>query len=241
MAVGEWDQRQLCPDGGCVGVIGPDGTCKVCGHAAPNWGDERKRGLIDPPDEDGEDEDEDEDEDDEDEDEDEDDDEDDDAGDEATDEASDDDRAASNHALAASEAPSDWASRELCPDGSCIGVIGPDGTCKVCGRAAPKAPHAAASEPAAARPARSDPSAPPAEPASLAAEPASPAAEPASLAAELASPAAEPASPAAEPSSLAAATAGDQDTAARARCSDATCPGVRGPDGHCEVCGKVVA
>src|SRR5690348_15059099 len=52
MAVGEWDQRQLCPDGACVGVIGPDGTCKVCGRAAPNWGDERKRGLIDPPDED---------------------------------------------------------------------------------------------------------------------------------------------------------------------------------------------
>ena len=48
MTVGEWDQRQLCPDGGCVGVIGPDGTCKVCGRAAPNWGDERKRGLIDP-------------------------------------------------------------------------------------------------------------------------------------------------------------------------------------------------
>src|SRR5215475_2379892 len=73
MAVGEWDQRQLCPDGSCIGVIGPDGTCKVCGRAAPNWGDERKRGLLDPPDdeqerdlhdEDDEDEDEDEDEDD---------------------------------------------------------------------------------------------------------------------------------------------------------------------------------
>src|SRR5437762_1158841 len=55
MPVGEWDQRQLCSDGACVGVIGPDGTCKVCGRAAPNWGDERKRGLIDPPDEDAED------------------------------------------------------------------------------------------------------------------------------------------------------------------------------------------
>ena len=28
----EWDQRQLCPDGSCVGVIGDDGTCKVCGR-----------------------------------------------------------------------------------------------------------------------------------------------------------------------------------------------------------------
>ena len=34
MAVGEWDQRQLCPDGACIGVIGPDGRCKVCGKEA---------------------------------------------------------------------------------------------------------------------------------------------------------------------------------------------------------------
>ena len=26
-----------------------DGTCKVCGRAAPNWGDERNRGLLDEP------------------------------------------------------------------------------------------------------------------------------------------------------------------------------------------------
>jgi len=24
--------RQLCPDGACVGLIGPDGTCNVCGQ-----------------------------------------------------------------------------------------------------------------------------------------------------------------------------------------------------------------
>src|ERR1700755_2424189 len=53
MAVGEWDQRQLCSDGACIGVIGADGTCKVCGRAAPNWGDERNRGLLVPPDADG--------------------------------------------------------------------------------------------------------------------------------------------------------------------------------------------
>src|SRR3990170_3139005 len=29
----------------------------------------------------------------------------------------------------------DFASRRLCPDGSCIGVIGADGRCKVCGKA----------------------------------------------------------------------------------------------------------
>jgi hypothetical protein len=26
-------RRRLCPDGSCVGVIGPDGRCKVCGRA----------------------------------------------------------------------------------------------------------------------------------------------------------------------------------------------------------------
>ncbi len=30
----------------------------------------------------------------------------------------------------------EWANRRLCPDGSCIGVIGPDGRCKECGRPA---------------------------------------------------------------------------------------------------------
>jgi len=27
-----------------------------------------------------------------------------------------------------------WANRRLCSDGSCIGVIGPDGKCKECGK-----------------------------------------------------------------------------------------------------------
>ncbi len=40
----DWDHRLLCPDGGCVGVIGTDGTCNVCGRVLPNWGDERRRG-----------------------------------------------------------------------------------------------------------------------------------------------------------------------------------------------------
>jgi hypothetical protein len=28
------DDRQLCPDGGCTGLIGDDGTCRVCGRRA---------------------------------------------------------------------------------------------------------------------------------------------------------------------------------------------------------------
>ena len=139
MAVGEWDQRQLCPNGGCIGVIGPDGTCKVCGHVAPNWGDERNRGLLDPPDGDDDDEDDDDDHedregvaadgegDDDGDDDDGDDDgdgDDDDDGDDGDDEP-DDDRAGPRGV---------WSGRALCPDGGCVGVIGADGRCKVCGR-----------------------------------------------------------------------------------------------------------
>jgi hypothetical protein len=28
----EWENRQLCSDGNCIGVIGPDGRCKECGR-----------------------------------------------------------------------------------------------------------------------------------------------------------------------------------------------------------------
>jgi hypothetical protein len=105
----EWDQRQLCPDGACVGVIGSDGTCKVCGRAAPNWGDERKRGLVaDAANTDDEDEYEDDDE-----------------------EYEDDEEE-----VVAGPADPDWEQRKLCPDEACIGVIGDDGKCKVCHRSA---------------------------------------------------------------------------------------------------------
>jgi hypothetical protein len=141
MAVGEWDQRQLCSDGGCIGVIGPDGTCKVCGRAAPNWGDERTRGLLDPPEDDDENDDEADDEDAFGEDEDGEDE--DDEGGEEGEEDDEDARDAPDLAASASSppgSPGEWAERTLCPDGSCIGVIGPDGTCQVCGRAASGAP-----------------------------------------------------------------------------------------------------
>jgi hypothetical protein len=48
MSGADWDNRELCPDDGCIGVIGSDGTCKVCGRVAPNWGEERRRGLRTP-------------------------------------------------------------------------------------------------------------------------------------------------------------------------------------------------
>jgi hypothetical protein len=30
----EWEKRKLCPDDACIGVIGPNGMCKVCGRSA---------------------------------------------------------------------------------------------------------------------------------------------------------------------------------------------------------------
>jgi hypothetical protein len=132
--VSDWDHRQLCSDGACVGVIGDDGTCKACGRAAPNWGDERKRGLIEASGEDEDDDDDDEDgggdddggadgDDDEDHDEDEDDD-------------GDPDEDQDGVIDASAGEPADWGQRTLCPDGGCTGVIGESGTCKTCGKAA---------------------------------------------------------------------------------------------------------
>jgi hypothetical protein len=123
----EWDHRQLCSDGACVGVIGPEGTCKVCGRVAPNWGDERKRGLLEP---------------------------------EQEPEAKQrlgkpkPDKTATGGALyfdidadgkeVPDQGPSvpsdrDWDQRTLCPDEACIGLIGRNGKCKVCGKSAPGA------------------------------------------------------------------------------------------------------
>lgn len=28
----DWEERRLCSDGNCIGVIGPDGRCKECGR-----------------------------------------------------------------------------------------------------------------------------------------------------------------------------------------------------------------
>jgi hypothetical protein len=89
----DWENRILCRDENCIGVIGPDGRCKECGKpyeelqtpeaqtARPESeavGD--SKGSQEPVQED------------------------------------------------------DWESRTLCSDESCIGVIGPDGRCKECGK-----------------------------------------------------------------------------------------------------------
>jgi hypothetical protein len=110
------ESRELCPDGACIGVLGPDRVCKVCGLTAEgtyNPSAIRAAAHDDDDDDDG--------------DHDADDDDSDSAGDEDSDGADDSD---DKQAKASDDALED---RKLCPDGTCIGVIGEDGRCKVCG------------------------------------------------------------------------------------------------------------
>jgi hypothetical protein len=99
-------RRRLCPDGSCVGLIGPDGRCRVCGLAHPDGPGDAAGAVVFSPaelDEDlgggGE-------------------------------------RLDDHFALPAEgDEPGAFdAGRGLCPDGSCVGVLGTDGRCKVCGR-----------------------------------------------------------------------------------------------------------
>jgi len=98
-----WDDRILCSDGNCIGVIGADGRCKECGK--PYEGP-LPESLAD---------------------------------DDAEDRIADENQATpaeaiENNALENPPGDEDWESRVLCSDGNCIGVIGPDGKCKVCGK-----------------------------------------------------------------------------------------------------------
>jgi len=92
-------QRRLCPDGDCVGLIGNDGKCKVCGTPAPGWTGEMAAAT--PP------------------------------ATPAPEPEIDSDPV--TPAASDEEAAFD-PNRRLCPDDTCIGVIGSDNKCSVCGR-----------------------------------------------------------------------------------------------------------
>jgi hypothetical protein len=103
----DWDNRVLCSDESCIGVIGVDGRCKECGKAY-----EGELPFSAAPDEDS-------------------------TPDEAADETVATEEPATEPVGAASETDydaDDWDKRTLCSDESCIGVIGPDGHCKECGK-----------------------------------------------------------------------------------------------------------
>ena len=96
-----WENRQLCSDGNCIGVIGSDGRCKECGKAFEGGQQQEipteqeipaEQDMFD-----------------------------------AETEPWDDEEAESQTDI-------DWENRTLCVDESCIGVIGPDGRCKECGK-----------------------------------------------------------------------------------------------------------
>ncbi|MBK7534499.1 MAG: hypothetical protein IPI49_03820 [Myxococcales bacterium] len=117
-----WDDRRLCPDGGCVGVLGLDGRCPLCGRvdattarpilaaaaaSAPSQAGAASSGERDDSSVGG-------------------------------DLASGAEPKASEVAKAAKAAELDdggdpWQTRQLCDDGSCIGVV-VDGRCTTCGK-----------------------------------------------------------------------------------------------------------
>ena len=112
---GKFDsKRRLCPDGSCIGVVGDDGRCRVCGRDAGGGGAKSAAGnglaAVSA-----------------------------DADTDTTfDSGIDDDD--DNNDLAADGAEPGAAAfdstRRLCSDGSCVGLIDSDGKCNVCGQPA---------------------------------------------------------------------------------------------------------
>ena len=119
----DWDDRILCSDGNCIGVIGPDGRCKECGRPyegdlpPQSPGEEETSGRPK-------------------------------VSEKAAESGAAEESVAEPEAKPAVEAASetagdvtaddDWGKRILCSDGNCIGVIGPDGRCKECGKPKPE-------------------------------------------------------------------------------------------------------
>ena len=107
----DWENRVLCSDGNCIGVIGTDGRCKECGllfdgdlpAAAPGKDIETETTHTEPAEPV--------------------------ARREAVEEAE------NPEEESAPATDDEWENRRLCDDGNCIGVIGPDGKCKECGLA----------------------------------------------------------------------------------------------------------
>lgn len=106
----EWDNRILCSDGNCIGIIGPDGRCKECNKPYEGKLPEGFMQDVSEPE------------------------------DTKAAENSDNEplETQSPQTEFADEVKShddiDWENRTLCSDGNCIGVIGPDGRCKECGK-----------------------------------------------------------------------------------------------------------
>ncbi len=122
----DWENRILCSDGNCIGIIGADGCCKECGKKyegelpkpAPSDPDEQGPSDLDeqaPSDLDEQ------------------------ALsdlDQRTETEVEDPSSVVDETEHTPSGPADdeWEHRVLCSDGNCIGVIGSDGKCKECGK-----------------------------------------------------------------------------------------------------------
>ena len=106
-----WENRKLCSDPACIGVIGPDGNCKECGK--PYEGDAFEDSPFAEPESEVD-------------------------TDVDTDEIVEEQIEAVEEMETVDDGESitdeEWANRKLCSDPACIGVIGPDGRCKECGK-----------------------------------------------------------------------------------------------------------
>ncbi len=95
-------QRHLCPDGSCIGIIGGDGRCAVCGARDPGEPGPAPAEVAPMPS----------------------------------------DAVVLGDDLDVEDRPGDDpdsafdSNRRLCSDGGCVGVIGGDNLCSVCGKLA---------------------------------------------------------------------------------------------------------
>ena len=120
----EWEQRRLCSDGSCIGIIGTNGRCKVCGLpddpkaasavADSDGADEGVKDVYDASPVVAED------------------------ASDASPVAEEDEYRDDEPVIAVEFADDSWEERTLCVDESCIGVVGDDGRCNACGKPYPR-------------------------------------------------------------------------------------------------------
>ena len=108
----EWDNRVLCSDESCIGTIGPDGCCRECGKAyegpipCPSAQVQPQKTRVD---EEA-------------------------SGPNPSQDREDDIPSSGEGCNEVLSGDDEWERRTLCVDEACIGVIGPDGRCKECGK-----------------------------------------------------------------------------------------------------------